>query len=46
MFLFLPLYDPHYDYVPPPPWDQHFDPDYAGSMDGRNFYYNLDIWDE
>jgi len=46
LFLFLHLYDPHYDYVPPPPWDQHFDPDYAGSMDGRNFYYNLDIWDE
>lgn len=32
-FLFVHLWDVHYDYAPPPPWDRYFDPDYAGSTD-------------
>ena len=37
LFLFLHLWDTHYDYVPPAPFDRLFDPNYAGSVDGRNF---------
>ncbi len=36
-FLFLHYFDIHYDYVPPPPYDRMFDPDYTGTMDGRFF---------
>ncbi len=36
-FLFLHLFDVHFDYVPPPPFDRLFDPDYRGAIDGRNF---------
>lgn len=35
-FLFVFFYDPHYDYVPPPPYDKLFDPNYEGAIDGRN----------
>lgn len=35
-FCFLHLFDVHDPYVPPPPFDTRFDPDYAGSIDGRN----------
>jgi arylsulfatase A-like enzyme len=35
-FLHLFYYDPHYDYVPPEPYDQMFtDPKYDGHQDGR-----------
>ncbi len=34
--LFLHYFDVHYDYLPPPPWDRAFDPDYRGAIDGRN----------
>jgi arylsulfatase A-like enzyme len=44
LFLFLHLFDPHYDYVPPPPFDTRFDPDYAGDIDGKDFYVNPRIW--
>jgi arylsulfatase A-like enzyme len=33
-FLFLQYWDPHYDYIPPPPYDTQFDPDYSGDIDG------------
>lgn len=33
MFTFY--FDPHYDYIPPPPFDTMFDPNYDGSVDGR-----------
>jgi len=33
-FLFLQFWDPHYDYIPPPPYDTQFDPDYSGDIDG------------
>lgn len=35
-FCFLHLFDVHDPYVPPPPFDTLFDPDYAGSLNGRN----------
>ena len=33
-FLFIHMWDPHYDYLAPPPYDTMFDPDYTGTMDG------------
>ena len=45
-FVFLHLFDPHYDYAPPAPWDTRFDPDYSGNIDGRDFWTNTNIWDE
>lgn len=35
-FLFIHMWDVHFDYVPPPPYDTKFDPGYAGPVDGRN----------
>ncbi len=34
-FIFLHLWDVHYDFAPPPPYDRLFDPDYEGEIDGR-----------
>ena len=34
-FMFTFYFDPHYDYIPPPPFDTMFDPNYDGSVDGR-----------
>jgi arylsulfatase A-like enzyme len=34
-FLFVHLFDVHDDYVPPPPFDTMFDPEYEGPIDGR-----------
>jgi arylsulfatase A-like enzyme len=39
-FLFLHLWDVHYDYIPPTPYDKLFDPDYRGKIDGRNYVHN------
>jgi len=36
-FLFAHYFDPHYDYVPPPPFNEAFDADYRGALDGRDF---------
>ncbi len=36
-FLFAHYFDPHYDYTPPAEHDL-FDPDYAGSIDGEDFF--------
>jgi len=36
-FLFAHYFDPHYDYTPPAEHDL-FDPDYAGSIDGNDFF--------
>jgi arylsulfatase A-like enzyme len=35
-FLFLHYIDVHSDYIPPPPYDTRFDPDYRGPIDGLN----------
>jgi len=34
-FLFLHFFDPHSAYIPPPPYDRMFDPDYAGELTGQ-----------
>ena len=34
-FMFVFYIDPHYDYVPPPPYNMAFDPNYSGTIDGR-----------
>jgi arylsulfatase A-like enzyme len=39
-FLFLHFWDVHYDYAPGAPYDRMFDPDYAGKVDGNNFYFD------
>jgi arylsulfatase A-like enzyme len=36
-FLFVHYYDVHYDYIPPPPYNTMFDPDYRGSVTAVNF---------
>ena len=33
-FLFVHLYDPHWHYDPPPPFDRQFDPNYSGEANG------------
>lgn len=45
LFAFVHLFDPHYDYIPPPPWDRKFDPEYTGSITGKDFYLNKEIYD-
>jgi arylsulfatase A-like enzyme len=35
-FTFIHMWDVHYDYIPPEPYDSMFDPDYTGKLDGRN----------
>jgi arylsulfatase A-like enzyme len=45
LFLFTHFFDPHYDYVPPAPFDTRFDEDYAGDIDGRDFWANRRIFD-
>jgi arylsulfatase A-like enzyme len=42
-FLFLHMWDVHYDYIPPEPYVAMFDPDYGGDLDGRNFLANKSI---
>jgi arylsulfatase A-like enzyme len=34
-FMFVFYIDPHYDYIPPAPFDTMFDPGYEGHIDGR-----------
>lgn len=36
-FLFVHMWDVHYDFNPPPPYDAMFDPDYAGHVTGDDF---------
>ncbi len=47
-FVFAHYFDPHYDYVPPPPHDTAFDPDYSGTVDGKDFYWSprISLFDE
>lgn len=39
-FVFLHMWDVHYDYVPPEDYARRFDPDYTGDLDGRDFERN------
>jgi arylsulfatase A-like enzyme len=42
-FMFIHLWDVHFDFVPPPPYDTMFDPDYEGSITSENFIFNDEI---
>ena len=42
-FLFVHYWDVHFDYIPPPPYDTRFDPNYTGTIDGRDFESNVRI---
>jgi arylsulfatase A-like enzyme len=42
-FLFLHLWDVHYDYTPPAPFDTLFDPDYEGSATFEDFEDNPNV---
>ncbi len=42
-FVFVHMWDVHFDFVPPPPYDRMFDPDYAGPISGRNFFFNPSV---
>ncbi len=42
-FLFLHFWDVHFDYVPPAPFDEMFDPGYRGTVDGRDFARNPEV---
>jgi len=42
-FLFLHLWDVHYDFIPPAPYDRMFDPGYAGTLDGRDFMSRAEV---
>jgi arylsulfatase A-like enzyme len=42
-FLFVHLWDPHYDYDPPAPYDTLFDPDYEGALDASSYELNPTI---
>jgi arylsulfatase A-like enzyme len=39
-FLFLHLWDVHYDYIPPPGYAERFDPDYAGTLTGAGMFHD------
>ena len=39
-FIFAHYFDPHYDYIPPPPYDTRFDPTYTGTISGADFLGN------
>ena len=45
VFLFAHFFDPHNDWVPPPPWDERFDPDYDGWVTGRDVLSDTRIFD-
>jgi len=36
-FFFIHLWDVHYNYIPPPPYDTMFDAGYSGTFDGSQF---------
>jgi len=39
-FVFVHLWDVHYDFIPPSPYDTMFDPDYDGPVTGENFLFD------
>ncbi len=38
--LFMHMWDVHFDFVPPPPYDKMFDPEYTGTITGEKFFFN------
>jgi arylsulfatase A-like enzyme len=45
-FMFVHMWDPHFDFIPPAPYDGMFDKDYSGSLTGHNFFFNPSINEE
>jgi arylsulfatase A-like enzyme len=43
IFLFVHLWDVHYDYIPPPGYAERFDPDYRGKLDARDLANNAAV---
>lgn len=45
--IFAHYFDAHYDFVPPPPYDRKFDPEYAGSEKGSDLLGNkkISVWE-
>lgn len=39
-FMFVHLWDCHFDFIPPEPYRSRFDPDYRGSVSGENFFFD------
>ena len=39
-FLFVHMWDVHFDFIPPAPYDSMFDPEYEGSITGENFFFD------
>jgi arylsulfatase A-like enzyme len=39
-FLFVHLWDAHFDFIPPAPYDTQFGAPYDGWVDGRNFFFD------
>jgi len=42
-FIFMHMWDVHYDYAPPPPYDTMFDPEYRGTVTGKNYEYSNEV---
>lgn len=42
-YLFVHYMDPHFNYLPPAPYNTMYDPDYKGSVDGRDVKYSKTI---
>jgi arylsulfatase A-like enzyme len=42
-FIFLHMWDVHYDYTPPPPYDSMFDPDYKGTVTGEHYEFGPQV---
>lgn len=43
LFAFVHLWDVHFDFTPPPPYDTMFDPGYDGPITGRDFFWDPSI---
>ncbi len=39
-FLFIHLWDVHFDFIPPEPYDRLFDADYEGWVDGKGVFFD------
>jgi arylsulfatase A-like enzyme len=42
-FMFIHMWDVHFDFIPPPPYDTKFDGDYRGTVTGENFIVDPSI---
>ena len=42
-FMFVHMWDVHFDFIPPPPYDTMFDPGYTGTITGTDFFFDNTI---